>query len=127
MGTPGFGAALNLNVHIHALVLDGVFAEDGHGDLPFHAATPPTDEEMDHVLATIERRIRRLLAQHGVLDDREGDGAADKCVEEAPVLAGIAGASAVDMPVAAGASSASCVGAARWGLPRGCVTLIRAL
>jgi hypothetical protein len=24
-----FGAALNLNVHIHALVLDGVYVEDG--------------------------------------------------------------------------------------------------
>ena len=31
-----FGAALNLNLHIHALVLDGVFAEDGSGGLRFH-------------------------------------------------------------------------------------------
>ena len=28
-----FGGALNLNVHIHALVLDGVFARDAVGDL----------------------------------------------------------------------------------------------
>ena len=40
-----FGAALNLNVHSHALVLDGVFAEDGSGALRFHAGPPPTDEE----------------------------------------------------------------------------------
>ena len=30
-----FGGALNLNVHIHALVLDGVFAKDGAGALVF--------------------------------------------------------------------------------------------
>jgi len=43
-----FGAALNL--HVHALVLDGVYVEDGGGTLRFHAAAPPTDEEMDRVL-----------------------------------------------------------------------------
>ncbi len=31
-----FGGALNLNVHIHALVLDGVFAREGTGALRFH-------------------------------------------------------------------------------------------
>lgn len=31
-----FGGALNLNIHVHALVLDGVFARDGHGPLRFH-------------------------------------------------------------------------------------------
>ena len=33
-----FGGALNLNVHIHALVLDGVFARGDDGYLRFHAA-----------------------------------------------------------------------------------------
>ena len=33
-----FGAALNLNVHVHALVLDGVFATDGGGAVRFHPA-----------------------------------------------------------------------------------------
>ena len=32
-----FGAALNLNMHIHALVLDGVFAPDGGGGVSFRA------------------------------------------------------------------------------------------
>jgi hypothetical protein len=41
-----FGAALNLNVHVHALVLDGVYVDDGEGGLCFHAAAPPADEEM---------------------------------------------------------------------------------
>jgi hypothetical protein len=33
-----FGSALNVNVHGHALVLDGVFAEDGAGALRVHPA-----------------------------------------------------------------------------------------
>ncbi|MEQ1898245.1 MAG: transposase [Vicinamibacterales bacterium] len=38
-----FGGALNLNVHIHALVLDGMFARAADGYLAFHpAATVPT-------------------------------------------------------------------------------------
>ena len=67
-----FGAALNVNVHSHALVLDGVFAEDGAGGLRFHPAPAPTDDEMDQVLATIERRVRRLLARRGLDDDACG-------------------------------------------------------
>jgi hypothetical protein len=35
-----FGGALNLNVHVHALVIDGVFAQEGER-LRFHAARPP--------------------------------------------------------------------------------------
>lgn len=60
-----FGSALNLNPHTHALVVDGVFADDGSSGLRFHPADPPTGEEMDRVLGTVERRIRRLLARRG--------------------------------------------------------------
>ena len=59
-----FGAALNLNVHVHALVLDGVYAEEG-GIPRFHEAIPPTDEEMHRLLETIDRRVHRLLARPG--------------------------------------------------------------
>ena len=37
-----FGGALNLNLHVHALVLDGVFARDRAGVVVFHA-TPRLD------------------------------------------------------------------------------------
>ena len=87
-----FGAALNLNVHVHALVLDGVYVEDG-GILRFHEAMPPTDDEMDRLLGTIDRRVHRLLARRGVVDDLGEGNAADPWREEAPMLAGIAGAS----------------------------------
>jgi len=88
-----FGSALNLNVHVHALVLDGVYVEDDTGTLRFHEAEPPTDDEMDRLLQTIDRRIHRLLARRGVLDDLGEGSAADPWREAAPVLAGIAEAS----------------------------------
>ena len=58
-------------IHVHALVLDGVYIEDG-GILQFHEAMPPTDDEMYCLLATIDRRIHRLLARRGVLEDQLG-------------------------------------------------------
>jgi hypothetical protein len=86
-----FGAALNVNVHGHALVLDGVFAEDSTGGLRFHPAPPPADDEMEQVLGTIERRVRRLLARRGKDDDPSVG--ADRWADEEPVLAGLTGAS----------------------------------
>jgi hypothetical protein len=52
-----FGAGLNLNVHVHALVLDGVYVEGDGRTAGFHEAVPPTDEDMDRLLATIDRRL----------------------------------------------------------------------
>ena len=52
-----FGSALNLNVHFHCVVPDGVFLEDGS----LAAAPPRTDEEIQAVLALIVRRLLRLL------------------------------------------------------------------
>jgi ribosomal protein S27E len=31
-----FGSALNLNIHLHMLILDGVYADNGHGKLRFN-------------------------------------------------------------------------------------------
>jgi hypothetical protein len=86
-----FGGALNLNVHIHALVLDGVFARDGTGALRFHATPDLTTLDVAEVLATVEPLIARQLQRRG-----RGEGevdAPDAWVEEAPVLAGLAAAS----------------------------------
>jgi hypothetical protein len=64
-----FGSALNTNIHAHALVVDGVYAEDGTGGLRFHPASAPSEEEMDQLLATIVRRVQRLLIRRGVLKE----------------------------------------------------------
>lgn len=86
------GAALNLNVDRHALLLDGINVEEG-GILRFHEAMPPTDEQMDPLLLTIDRRIHRLLARRRVLDDLGEGLGSDSWRVEAPGLAGIAEAS----------------------------------
>jgi hypothetical protein len=88
-----FGSALNVNVHTHALVLDGVFAEDATGTLIFHPALPPDGEALDALLATLARRIERLLNRRGVWTEHAEPAAGDPWAEEAPVLAGLAAAS----------------------------------
>jgi predicted RNA-binding Zn-ribbon protein involved in translation (DUF1610 family) len=88
-----FGAALNLNVHIHALVLDGGFALGADGRPAFREGDPPSDDDVAQVLEVVRRRVDRLLDRrgHGVDDD---GFAPDQWAEEAPVLATM-GAAAV--------------------------------
>jgi hypothetical protein len=64
-----FGSAVNLNVHFHTLVLDGVFtsAPEG-GPPPFHPLAPPTDDQVAQVLERAVRGVRRLLAGRGLLE-----------------------------------------------------------
>ncbi len=86
-----FGGALNLNVHIHALVVDGVFAR--HGDtVRFHPCPPLDAADVDEVLATVTAYVGRLPAQGGSGDGDDG-GMLDEWADEAPVLAGLAAAS----------------------------------
>ena len=65
-----FGGGLNLNVHFHTLVLDGVYAQSG-GALVFHGAPPPSDREVGRVVVTVRRRVLRLLARRGFAPDVE--------------------------------------------------------
>jgi hypothetical protein len=60
-----FGGGLNLNVHIQALVLDGVVARDAAGTVGFHPARRLTTLDVTEVLAVVEPRLRRLLDGDG--------------------------------------------------------------
>ena len=86
------GGALNINVHFHTLVLDGVFTESTGGALAFHPAPGPSDAEVAAALATIRQRVQRLLVRHGLEPGDDATGA-DRLADESPVLAGIVGAS----------------------------------
>jgi hypothetical protein len=95
-----FGGALNLNVHVHALVLDGVFA--GSGDtLQFHAGPRLTRRDVAGVVALAAGRIERLLQRRGLAATPDEGGAPDAWADQAPVLAGLA-AAAVEGLVAFG-------------------------
>jgi hypothetical protein len=83
-----FGSALNLNVHFHALVLDGVFAPAADGGLIFHTVRGLGALDAAEVLAVIEARVNRWPT-----DDARGEDEPDPMAEDAPVLAGLAAAS----------------------------------
>ena len=51
-----FGGALNLNIHFHCLVLDGVYAAGPKGKLRFHPLPPPSDAEVARVAGQVAQR-----------------------------------------------------------------------
>ena len=84
-----FGSGLELNVHFHALGLDGVFAPGADGTLRFHRLPPPSDADVARLVATIARRVERLLVRRGLVDDAD---ALDPLAAESLALAGLASA-----------------------------------
>jgi hypothetical protein len=62
-----FGSALNLNVHFHLLVLDGVYRRVGEGRLVFVPLPPPTAGELQRLVQRIAERIGRSLERSGLI------------------------------------------------------------
>ena len=83
-----FGSSLNLNPHVHVLMLDGVYV-DGEDAPVFVAAPPLSDQAVQQIVETSARRIIRLCTKRGLLDDT----AADPLTDEEPVLAALTAAS----------------------------------
>ncbi len=67
-----FGSALNVSVHIHSLVPDGVFTRSAPTAAPvFHELPAPADEDVAQMLGQVHRRVRRLLRRRGRLPEEE--------------------------------------------------------
>jgi hypothetical protein len=81
-----FGSALNLNLHFHTLVLDGVYAGGDGTPARFLPLSPPSVDEVARVLAGTARRISRLLVSRDEGDD-------DALARDEPLLATLAAAS----------------------------------
>jgi hypothetical protein len=64
-----FGSALNLNVHLHMLFLDGVYvqAKQPKSALHFQWIKSPSSEEITRLTHTIATRVGRLLERQGLL------------------------------------------------------------
>ena len=62
-----FGSAANLNIHLHCLVLDGVYRRGADGVPGFVEVPAPTDEALQTVLHKIITRTMKLLTRQGVL------------------------------------------------------------
>ena len=87
-----FGSALNVNVHFHALLLDGVYVDDSTTAAPrFVEARRPDDSDVKSLVETIATRVLRLLVKRGFMDDEEL--APSPLVEESPALAQLTTAS----------------------------------
>ena len=87
------GSALNLNVHFHALVFDGVWHLDGQDSTPsFRELPPPTDGEVAQVATAVRRRVLRRLTRLDILSEDEFYGP-DPLLMDEPLLAGCYGAS----------------------------------
>ena len=81
-----FGSALNLNVHFHLLVLDGVYRRAGEGRLVFVLLPPPTAGELQRLVQQIAARIGRSLERAGLITrDIENAYLAFDPSEEAPI------------------------------------------
>ena len=67
-----FGSAANLNIHLHCLVLDGVYRRSTEGEPVFVEVAAPTDEALQAVLRKIITRILKLLTRRGALVEEQG-------------------------------------------------------
>lgn len=99
-----FGGALNLNVHFHSLLLDGVYEvlPNSRGvrflDLP-----PPDTDEVLRVLADTVQRLVSTLRRSGYGGDGDADGE-DELSRDNPVMAALY-AAAVQGRIAMGAEA----------------------
>lgn len=61
-----FGSALNLNVHFHMQVPDGMYVESDSGP-QFHVVAAPTAQELQRLVTEISERLGRQPERQGLL------------------------------------------------------------
>jgi len=88
-----FGSSINLNPHMHVLLLDGVYVRGDDG-LPFFVPAPPlTDDDVRTIVETTAKRVVRLCQRRGFFEE----GSTDPLWEQEPLLAQISAASVQGM------------------------------
>lgn len=87
-----FGGAINLNIHLHSLVLDGVYYEDAQQRIRFQRLPKPSDSEVARVIERVSQRIVRLLERRGLGPQDDADEA-DPLLRDQPLLAELYSAS----------------------------------
>ncbi len=58
-----FGSSLNLNVHLHVVVVDGAFSRDDQKHVLFTPASPPTPTDLYAVVRDTRRRVEKALSR----------------------------------------------------------------
>jgi hypothetical protein len=76
-----FGGSLNLHVHFHVPVLDGLFVRSGGGLPVFLAAPAPTRSDLERVLRDVRDGVLAWIAKHAARDraDEEDPDALAGC------------------------------------------------
>ena len=87
-----FGSALNLNIHFHALVLDGVYVADAAGNPAFVELPGPSREDLDRLAGRIAGAVLGLLRRRGLWCEEEDEGE-DPVAQRHSALAAMARAS----------------------------------
>jgi hypothetical protein len=69
-----FGGSLNLNVHYHVAVADGVFTLEPHAPrAAFHPLPPPDAIDIATIAQSVELRVLAWLRHQGLLSERDDD------------------------------------------------------
>ena len=63
-----FGSALNLNVHLHMIFVDGAYRSDGSAPPVFHPVPAPTTAELQALVQRIAERLGRMLERRGLIE-----------------------------------------------------------
>lgn len=75
-----FGSSLNLNVHLHVVVVDGVFSRDASAALQFTQAPTPSPSDMAAMVQAIARRINRRVEKTKSVEPPP-EGALARCAQ----------------------------------------------
>ncbi len=88
-----FGSSINLNPHMHVLMLDGVYVRGDEG-VPFFVPAPTLiDDDVRTIVETTAQRVVRLCQRRGLFEE----GSTDPLWEQEPLLAQISAASVQGM------------------------------
>jgi hypothetical protein len=63
-----FGSALNLNVHLHMIFIDGAYRSDGVAPPVFHPVPPPETANLQALVERIAERLGRMLEKRGLIE-----------------------------------------------------------
>ena len=78
-----FDSALRLNLHIHMLAFDGIYAADENEHPQFQALLAPDNDEIARRTATLAQRMTRLLDRRGLGPDSDAEES-DSFLEMSP-------------------------------------------
>jgi len=68
-----FGSSLNLNIHFHVVVVDGVWTRSPGGGVRFHAAVPVTPDDLAEIIERLRTRALMWLRRNGHIEERSDD------------------------------------------------------